>query len=74
MSKKTALLLHSYDFITRHQVLTCVFFPQSHFQCDKLLSHSFDIVELKIQRMGYRDFQLRDKIWNYDAVTCHTVV
>ena len=39
-----------------------------------LLRHSFDIVELKIQRMGYRDFQLRDKIWNCDAVTCHTVV
>ena len=39
-----------------------------------LLSHSVDIIDLKTQRVGYEDIQLRDKMWNCDAVTCHTVV
>ena len=43
--QKTAILLHRHDSKTRHQVLTCVFFPQ--LQCDMLLSHSFDIIHLK---------------------------
>ena len=52
---------------------SCIIFPQSQLQCDMLLLHSFDIIDLKTPRVGYKDFQLRD-MWNCDAVTCHTVV
>ena len=52
---------------------SCIIFPQSQLQCDMLLLHSFDIIDLKTQRVGYGDFQLKDIMWNFDAVTCHTV-
>ena len=58
--KKTALLLYSHDFRTRLQSLnSCIIFPQSQLQCDMLLLHSFDIIDLKTRRVGYGDSQLR---------------
>ena len=39
-----------------------------------LLRYSFDIVDLRTQRVSYGDFELRDVMRNCDTVTFHTVV
>ena len=43
VAQKTTLVLHRHDFS---------FFSQSQFQCGMLLSHTFDIIDLKTQGMG----------------------
>ena len=36
-----------------------ILFPKSQWQCDMLLHHSFDIIDLKTQRLGCEDSQLK---------------
>ena len=42
------------------------YFPQLHLQCDMLLLHSFDIIDLKTRRVG--DGVGRDIMWG--GISC----
>ena len=74
LSKKTSLLLLSYDFRKRHQVLTRVFFSTVTVTVWLVTTSQLWHHRPADPRVGYGDFQLRDVMWHCDAVTYLTVV
>ena len=61
VSKKTSFLLHSHDFRTRYQVLTCVFFPTI---TDTVWNVTMSQRRHRLQdpKDGLRDFHLKNVI------------